>query len=298
MVRDRVVVIGIIDLRLQERLLRMEELDLQKAIDCCRAAEQSKKQAKTLQERTIDVVNKKNLSNKRYTVKKNGKYTVKTGQSEDKAAESNSEKFKCCRCNKWHAARKCPAYGRSCTRCGKLNHFATCCKVNLNKVSELSNTNTTDNEFCIDTINVKNVNSVETWYETITVENVKINFKLDSGLKSCMKLNLIKRVDLVSKFNTKDEFIKANLEMFNGLGTLKDKCKIELNENCKPFAWPPRRVPLAIKDKLKSKLAELEARGIITKVEGNSEWVTNFVIVEKPDKNTEAMLGPPTSSSN
>ncbi|KAK9736622.1 hypothetical protein QE152_g11438 [Popillia japonica] len=118
-----------------------------------------------------------------------------------------------------------------------------------------------------------------------------------------MKLNLIKRVDLVSKFNTKDEFIKANSEMFNGLGTLKDKCKIEINENCKPVACSPRRVPLAIKDKLKSKLAELEARGIITKVEaeleargiitkveGNSEWVSNLVIVENQPQTIDQNL--------
>ncbi|KAJ8975158.1 hypothetical protein NQ317_014532 [Molorchus minor] len=57
MIRDRIV-IGINDENLQERMLRTTNLDLKKAIDCCRAAEVSKKQAKSLQEKTVDAVQK------------------------------------------------------------------------------------------------------------------------------------------------------------------------------------------------------------------------------------------------
>ncbi|KAJ8981588.1 hypothetical protein NQ317_002616 [Molorchus minor] len=57
MIRDRIV-IEINDENLQERMLRTTNLDLKKAIDCCRAAEVSKKQAKSLQEKTVDAVQK------------------------------------------------------------------------------------------------------------------------------------------------------------------------------------------------------------------------------------------------
>ncbi|TGZ48699.1 Uncharacterized protein DBV15_12714 [Temnothorax longispinosus] len=60
MVRDRIV-LGIKDKVLQERLLRVEDLNLQKAIDYCRAAEVSKVQAKSLQgdKAEIDSIRKK-----------------------------------------------------------------------------------------------------------------------------------------------------------------------------------------------------------------------------------------------
>ncbi|KAJ8911780.1 hypothetical protein NQ315_008833 [Exocentrus adspersus] len=58
MIRDRIV-IGVSDENLQERLLRMVDLDLKGAINCCRAAEVSKRQAKSLQEKTVDAVGKK-----------------------------------------------------------------------------------------------------------------------------------------------------------------------------------------------------------------------------------------------
>ena len=58
MVRDRVVM-GINDTVVQERLLRVENLDLKKTVDHCGAAEISQAQIKTLyEERKVEIVNK------------------------------------------------------------------------------------------------------------------------------------------------------------------------------------------------------------------------------------------------
>lgn len=83
MVRDRIV-LGIKDKVLQERLLSIEDLDLNKAIDYCKAAEVSKTPAKNLQENKVEV------------------------DSKDKGEAEN-----CKRCGTKHGP-ECPAYGKKC----------------------------------------------------------------------------------------------------------------------------------------------------------------------------------------
>ncbi|CAI5669105.1 unnamed protein product [Oreochromis niloticus] len=36
--------------------------------------------------------------------------------------------FNCKRCGTKHASRQCPAYGKQCKNCGKMNHFARMCR--------------------------------------------------------------------------------------------------------------------------------------------------------------------------
>ncbi|KAJ8892444.1 hypothetical protein PR048_005024 [Dryococelus australis] len=39
---------------------------------------------------------------------------------------------KCLQCNYIHSKNKCPAFGKTCFQCGKLNHFATMCRTSSN----------------------------------------------------------------------------------------------------------------------------------------------------------------------
>ena len=45
----------------------------------------------------------------------------------------------------------------------------------------------------------------------------------------------------------------------------------------------PQRVPLALKERLKAKIEDLEQRGIIKKVEDPTPWISSMVTVVKPD---------------
>lgn len=48
------------------------------------------------------------------------------------------------------------------------------------------------------------------------------------GLQTCREFNLIKRIHIIENCNTKDIFITENIDIFEGNGSLKKKCTIQL----------------------------------------------------------------------
>ena len=90
----------------------------------------------------------------------------------------------CGRCGYQHDKATCPAQGKKCSKCHKLNHFASCClsknpeKKGVNWVDECS-----DDEFFIGCIN--SVNSVDTseWCEDLKIEGKVVKVQLDTGAK-------------------------------------------------------------------------------------------------------------------
>ena len=78
--------------------------------------------------------------------------------------------------------------------------------------------------------------------------------------------------------------IKRYSDVFKGLGCLGDEYHIELDPTVSPVQHVPRRVPVAMKHRLKSKLEELTKQGIITKVQEPTPWISNIVKIMKPGK--------------
>ena len=49
-------------------------------------------------------------------------------RSKNSTRNDHDSKAKACKfCGTTHADRNCPAYGKSCNKCGMCNHFAQCC---------------------------------------------------------------------------------------------------------------------------------------------------------------------------
>ena len=71
--------------------------------------------------------------------------------------------------------------------------------------------------------------------------------------------------------------------MFTGLGYIGDY-KIELKDGAIPKQDAPRTVPAATKDELKTKLKDMEKKGILEKVTKPTVWVNCAVYVKKPGK--------------
>ncbi|XP_030749218.1 uncharacterized protein LOC115877199 [Sitophilus oryzae] len=111
------------------------------------------------------------------------------------------------------------------------------------------------------------------------------------GLESCLKFNLLKRVNEITSKETKEQFVSRNKDVFTGLGKI-GKYKIKLIGEPEPIIKPIRRVPEAVSHKLKNTLEIMEKKGIIIKVNEPTEWCQNLVIVEKPDKSLRVCLDP------
>ena len=76
-------------------------------------------------------------------------------------------------------------------------------------------------------------------------------------------------------------------KLFTDIGIFKCKpVHIMMRQNGTPVQKPPRRVPIAMKDKFKQELDSIESQGIISKFDGHDvspEWLNSFIIVKKPN---------------
>lgn len=342
LIRDRIV-LGLRDNNLQERLLREPDLSLQKAVEFVRAAEISKQQFQHILEpasTTVDALKQQ-----------------RKGRFQKRPTYNN---FQCKRCGTTHQQAECPAYGKTCLKCNKRNHFAALCtsRTEINEV-ELEDSR----GLYVDSVSVKCVNSMENvWLKKVKIEDTEIEFKLDTGaetnvlplsqyndmclatkklsktnvtllsygnfklkpegelvlkcsanncidiplkfivvdvlskpilgLKACQMLKLIKRIDEVNLMS-KEAVINNNSEIFMGLGKFPgNPYHIELKPEVKPVIDPPRRVPLALNQRLRETLNNLESQGVIEKVNKPTDWVNSLVIVEKPNGSLRICLDP------
>lgn len=88
----------------------------------CRAAETTRAQAKELRREGTAV----------HAVKTDGRPAKRF--SRQRHVESHAEKKEsdaCKRCGGAHLPNKCLAFGKTCTNCGKNNHYAKCCRATV-----------------------------------------------------------------------------------------------------------------------------------------------------------------------
>lgn len=117
------------------------------------------------------------------------------------------------------------------------------------------------------------------------------------GLEGCVKLNLIKKVEKIDSIEfknnlSKEEFIRLNKDVFEGVGKFDKKFEIKVKEGVLPVVKSGRILPQMIKDKLKDTLIQLESKEIIGKVDYPTDWVHNITIVEKPGGSLRICLDP------
>ena len=101
------------------------------------------------------------------------------------------------------------------------------------------------------------------------------------GLKTREDLNLLKGLSNINVNSDIDFYANC----FGNIGLLDHEYKIQLKSNAEPVIHAPRRVPLALKDKLRHELDKMKHLDIIQEVpiSRSSEWVNSMVIVEKPN---------------
>lgn len=218
-IRDRLV-LGLRDKELSEKLQLESTLTLKTAVAKARQYEQVKTELEQQRGEEGNVDRVKNDHRRKTHASQN------SGQ---KHGHSGTDSFRCGKCGKTHTRRNCPAYGKKCDKCGKLNHFAKVCRTKTkkrtdevntesereseeekSKLSEEANaTEETDGEqkeFFIGAVE----KGEPPWRVDLELEGRKINFKIDTGADVNVmskatwlklnkpKLNSTKNVKLVS----------------------------------------------------------------------------------------------------
>ncbi|XP_075159688.1 uncharacterized protein LOC142232866 [Haematobia irritans] len=182
MVRDRIV-LGVSDKKLQEKLLKMENITMEQATLECKIFEKQKEQVRAVQEtkKIVDEVKEHSgITDNNDDACIDKLYTKAPGKDSTTKYRTNRQ---CNKCFKIHRKDNCPAFGKKCHKCKKLNHFSVACKSRAVKVNTLSygeEDSDTNSEFAL-TYSIKSGSKKDVWMHEVMVLNTPVKFKLDTG---------------------------------------------------------------------------------------------------------------------
>ena len=134
MLRDRIVV-GIRDDVTRRKLLQMRDLTLNQAIDMCKASETAGQQLKEMAtSEEVQLLKSEKQPHRRRG--RGGRATVELEQLRRRTRSTStnrrdrSAERSCRYCGRHHDVSKqsCPAFGQTCAKCHKRNHFAAVCR--------------------------------------------------------------------------------------------------------------------------------------------------------------------------
>lgn len=179
MIRDKIVFscTG----KMQQLMLRDDDLDLKKTIKICQFYEQVNRQSEEMKKDNQASVHKVSES-KPQTYRKFVKKDMNTPHKKP-GFRKPPDKVKTCKfCGKKHAMRKeaCPAWRKTCNKCHKENHFSVKCQ-SINLVENESYSDTTDEDELW--LNAVHANKT-TLTAVMNANNCSIRFQLDSGAQT------------------------------------------------------------------------------------------------------------------
>ena len=231
LIRDRMVV-GILDKGIRMKLLQESKLTLQSCIDISRANECTKQQLQTM-DHTEDVhaVDKKSSKG-------------------DPPSGKQVKQIDCKFCGKKHMWKKeeCPAWGKTCAKCGGKNHFAGMCdkspplsrqkrkgestsrgrrtsKVNMVEQHEASDSD----DYCLWVESIDSVHDKEApkkIFANLVLKDTPVKFQLDSGatvniLPVEIYQEIVKDPELKHLANTSTTLVMFNNSELRSLGSIK-----------------------------------------------------------------------------
>ena len=113
--------------------------------------------------------------------------------------------------------------------------------------------------------------------KTYSIEFVVVsdNYTPLLGYKTAKKMKLMKiNEQNIEKVATVSP-VEQHPDTFDGkLGALPGKVLLQVDETIHPTVMPTRRIPIAVRPKLKAELDRMTKLGVITKVEEPTPWVS------------------------
>ena len=111
------------------------------------------------------------------------------------------------------------------------------------------------------------------------------------GAQTCKDLGLPARVHLLQQQSPSkcpegmaQKMYEQYLDLFQGLGCLPGKHTIKVDSSIFPVVYPPRKVPLSLKENIKEELDRMEKAEVVVKQKEPTNWVNSMVAVVKPNK--------------
>ena len=108
------------------------------------------------------------------------------------------------------------------------------------------------------------------------------------GLSLCSSLNLIQlplsleeRWGSDTVFQTPGRILTEYKDMFGGLGSFHGVHNIQLKPEVNPVIHPPRKVPIALPEKLEKEVERMEGLEVIAEVTEPTDWVNSITNPEK-----------------
>ena len=239
-IRDRLV-LGLTDTEISEKLQIEDELTLVKAIRIAKRDEAVKKQLK--EQRHVDAVFTKGHGGGN----RGGRGGHKGGRGSDRQHTSTQEnEGQCQYCGYNHPPRRCKAYGETCRKCKRKNHFARMCgkqarpgqarqRHHQPKVDYVSED---DYEGIgevteVHLMAVSNSKGNAAWREELLIDDIPVTFKIDTGADvSCMSYTSFKKLRKQSPLIATDTVLKSPGGVLDCAG------KITLNAKVKGSSYP------------------------------------------------------------
>ncbi|CAB4034315.1 Hypothetical predicted protein [Paramuricea clavata] len=226
--------------RFRRRALREPDKSLTEILDIGRTLELTDKHAASMENESISAV--------RYN--KNQQTTQRdTPLSHKETTQDRDSKKTCKNCGgAYPHSGSCPAQGKTCNYCKKLNHFKRVCM----KLKKKEPINTVQERAPANDSRVSDSSSKDEYC-------YGVRFDEDSHLK--------------------------NENLFKGIGKQRDTTvKLHIDETVKPVAQKQRRTPFHLRDKVANEIEKLLKEDVIEKVEDTpTPWVSPIVTPPKKE---------------
>ncbi|XP_061188181.1 uncharacterized protein LOC133196273 [Saccostrea echinata] len=298
MIRDRIV-IGFRDNHTRKKLLQ-KKLDLQRCIDICRSNEKSESQLKSIADvHHVKVKQKVKQDNRGKNEKRRDNHTqsILTVQS-------------CRYCGRTHprSREKCPAFGQTCNLCGEQSHFERKCpnkepprakrhekrrgtwnrrKSQIHEI-ETHESDSSD-ELVLSDKELQNLKKTDV---TLQMYNKSETKALGTIRMSVRNPCNGKKYYSVFWIDIKEEINEKYANVFKDLGKLNGKLHLEVKDSVRPVQLPPRKIPLALKPKVKEELNRQEKLGVIKPVNTPTDLVSALVVAPKRSGDIRLCIDP------
>ena len=103
--------------------------------------------------------------------------------------------------------------------------------------------------------------------------------------------NILANLSVPAKLS-RDYILKEYHDVFSGTGRLPGVVHLETDSAVPPVKLPLRRLPLALRDKVKDELDKLVRDDILAKMDTPSDWISALLVVAKSDGRIRVCLDP------